>query len=122
MTDDQFSSKGQIINTTLTLHYDSQSTIHLVQNLVYHLKIKHIEVRYHHIWELIINKKLKAQKFNTKVNITYCLTKPVLDHHFKSLRRQMGLQVDVDKKAKSKEGEEGPKGLIQAPSQRANQP
>ena len=114
MTDDQFSSKGQIINTTLTLHYGSQSTIH-------HLKIKHIEVRYHHIWELIINKK-QAQKFNTKVNITYCLTKPVLDHHFKSLRRQMGLQVDVDKKAKSNEGEEGPKGPIQAPSQRANQP
>ena len=36
---------------------------------MYHAKTKHIEVRYHHIWELVTNKKLEVQKVDTKVNI-----------------------------------------------------
>ena len=37
----------------------TDSAIHLIRNLVYHAKTKHIEVRIHHIPELITEKKPK---------------------------------------------------------------
>ena len=64
-----FSAKSRIDHPMSTLYCDSQSAIHLIRNLVYHAKTKHIEVRYHHIWELVTNKKLEVQKVDTKVNI-----------------------------------------------------
>ena len=35
------------------LHYDSQSTLYLVKNQVYHTRTKYIDVRFHKIGELI---------------------------------------------------------------------
>ena len=54
--------KSRINHPAPTLYYDSQSKIHLTQNPVYHSKKKHIEVRYHHIGELITDKKLEVRK------------------------------------------------------------
>ena len=45
-----------------------------------------IEVRYHHIRELLINKKLEVQKIDTKVNIVDCQMKLLPDHLFRALR------------------------------------
>ena len=33
--------------------YDRQSAIHLAKNQVYHARTKHIDVRYHFVWEII---------------------------------------------------------------------
>ena len=68
------------------------------------MKTKHIEVRYHHIRELVTIKKLKVQKVDTEVNIANNMTKILLDHCFGALRRLMGLQQpEGHKGAKSKE-------------------
>ena len=75
-----------------TIHCDSQSVIHLIYNPIYHAKTKHIKVRYHHIRELMTEKKLEVQKIDTEVNITDCLTKPLLDQRFGALRAKMGLR------------------------------
>ena len=72
-----FSAKSQIDHSALTGHCDSQSTIHLIRNLVYHARKKHIKVRYHHIWKLIIEKNLEVRNINIKVNIANSLTKPL---------------------------------------------
>ena len=37
----------------VSLHSDSQSAIHLTQNLVYHARTKHIDVRFYKIRELV---------------------------------------------------------------------
>ena len=95
-----FSAKGRIAHPTPTLYCDSQSAIHLIKNHVYNTKTKHIEVRYH-IQELITDKKLDVWKVDTELNIADSLTKPLSDHHFGTLRRQIGLlQSEEQRRAK----------------------
>ena len=65
---------------------DSQSTIHLIRNPVYHAKTKHIEVRFHHIRELVTEKTLEVRKIDIEVNIADSLTKPLLEQRFGALR------------------------------------
>ena len=84
-----FSAKRQTDHPTPTIFCDSQSTIHLIQNSVYHAKTKHIEVRFHHIWELVTKKKPEVRKIDTEVNIVDCPTKPLLDQCFGALRTKM---------------------------------
>ena len=36
----------------IDIHWDNQSCIKLTENLVFHDKSKHIEVRYHYIWDM----------------------------------------------------------------------
>ena len=99
-----FSAKSQIDHPTLTLYCDSHSAICLIRKPVYHAKTKHNEVRYHHIQELIINKKLEVRKVDTEVNIANSMTKPLPDHRFGALRRRMGLQqVEEHNAAESRE-------------------
>ena len=77
-----------------------------MQSPIYHSKTKHIEVRYHHIRELITDKKLEVRKVDIEVNTTDSLTKLLPNHRFKAIRRQMGLQqAEGNKKTKSEEAE-----------------
>ena len=80
------------------IYCDSKSTIHLIRNHVYHAKRKHIEVQFHHIQELVVGKKLEVQMINIEVNIVDCLTKPLPDHRFRTLRTMMGLRQAIDQK------------------------
>ena len=69
--------------------------------------MKHIEVGFHHILELITEKKLEVQKIDTEVNIADCLTKPLPKQRFGALRTMMGLwqateQVRAERGAKGK--------------------
>ena len=74
-----FSATSRIDRPTPTICRDSQSAIHLINDPFYHAKKKHIEVWYHHILELMTEKKLEVGKIDTKVNIVDCLTKPLPD-------------------------------------------
>ena len=78
--------------SSTTIYCDSQSAIYLIQNPVYDAKMNHIEVRYHHIRELVTEKKLKVRKIDTEVNIVDCMTKPLPEERFKALRTSMGIQ------------------------------
>ena len=86
------SAKGRIERPAPTLYCNSQSAIHLIKNPVNHPKTKHIEVRYHHIRDLVTDKKLEVRKVDTKVNIADRLTKPLLDQRFNRLKGHIGLQ------------------------------
>ena len=58
------------------MHCDSQSTIYLAKNLVYHTRTKHIVVRFHKKRELIVTKDIFLEKVHTSENAAM-LTKPV---------------------------------------------
>ena len=64
-----FSATSPINHLAPTIYCDSQSMIRLIRNHVYHAKTKHIEVRFHHIRELVIEKKLEVRKIDTKLSI-----------------------------------------------------
>ena len=72
-----FSTTSRIDQPVLTILCDSLSVIHLIYNPVYDAKKKHIEVQYHHIRELVTEKKLEIRKIDTEVNIVDCLTMPL---------------------------------------------
>ena len=58
-----FSATSRIDRTTTTIYCESQSAVHLINNLVYRIKTKHIEMRYHHIHSWSRTKSLKSRKW-----------------------------------------------------------
>ena len=101
-----FLATGQIDHLAPTIDHDSESAIHLSNNPVYHEKTKHIEVWFHHIWELVMEKKLEIRKIDTEVNIADFLMKPLLRQCFRTLKTKMRLQQETEQK-KTKRGAEG---------------
>jgi len=54
----QFGFKGFLMTWGLIMiywsNYDSMSAIYLTKNQVYHLRTKHIDVRFHLVWEILM--------------------------------------------------------------------
>lgn len=64
------------------LYFDSQSTLSLTKNLVYHDKMKHIYVMFNFIHEIQEEYKVSIMKINTKVNPINMLTKSLPKEKF----------------------------------------
>ena len=69
--------------------------------------MKHIEVRYHRIRELVTDKKLEVRKVNIEVNIINNLMKTLPNHRFRVLRRQMELHQAKEHKGTESKDEAG---------------
>ena len=74
-----------------TLHCDSQSAIMLAKNLVFHTKTKHIDVKYHFIWDVLEDKHMELVKVHTNDNPADLLTKGLTSKHFAHCRELMGM-------------------------------
>ena len=61
----------------INVYYDSQSAIHLTKNQVYHVRTKHIDVRFHFVREIVNEGKILLQKIKTADNPADMLTKVV---------------------------------------------
>ena len=64
-------------------------------------------MRYHHIWELITDKKIDIRKVDTKVNIANSHKKQLPDQCFDMLRQQMWLHQANERNGAEYEGAEG---------------
>ena len=62
---------------------DSQSAIHLAKNQVFHARMKHIDVRYHFVREILEEEEIFLQKILTTENPADMLTKVVTKAKFK---------------------------------------
>jgi hypothetical protein len=65
------------------MYCDSQSAIYLAMNQVYHVRTKHIDIRFHKIRELIVTGDIVLKKVHTSENAADMLTKPVTTAKFK---------------------------------------
>jgi hypothetical protein len=61
----------------VVVHCDSQSAIHLAKNQVQHGRCKHIDVRFHEVWEIIKDSLVNHMKVDTKKNPVDMLKKVV---------------------------------------------
>ena len=77
---------------TLSLHSDSQSVIDLANNLVYHDRTEHIDVRYHFIHILLKDNVLSLVKIHMSRNSVDMLTKVVTMEKLKTCSAFVGLQ------------------------------
>ena len=68
---------------SMTIHYDSQSAIHLMKNHVYHESTKHIDVRMHFVWDMLAQGFVLMKKICTKSNIADMLTKVLPSNKFR---------------------------------------
>ena len=59
----------------IRVYSDSQSALLLAQNFVYHVRMKHIDIRYHQIRELVEEDEVELVKIHTKKNPVDALTK-----------------------------------------------
>ena len=72
----------------LNINYDSMNAIYLAKNQVCHATMKHIDVRFHFIWEILDRGDIELQKIYTKENPADMLIRIVSGEkftHFKEL-------------------------------------
>ncbi|MCO5605200.1 hypothetical protein L7F22_059380 [Adiantum nelumboides] len=67
------------------------SAIALAKNPVFHSKSKHIEVRYHLIWDIMADKRLQLVKVHTDDNPVDALTKSLAIERFAHCIELMGV-------------------------------
>ena len=59
------------------LHCDSQNAFHLARNLVFHSHIKHIDVHFHFVYNVVGDDQVTLLKIHTDMNPAYMLTQPM---------------------------------------------
>jgi hypothetical protein len=80
-----------LVQQATRLACDSKSAIFLAKNPAYHLKEKHIDVQYHFVRDMVEEKKVLLEKFDTLKNVADSLTKSVSTGFFFSCRETMGI-------------------------------
>jgi hypothetical protein len=76
---------------TTVVHCDNQSCIKLIENLVFHDRSKHIDMKYHYIRDLVQRKTIKLQYIATSEQVVDILTKPLPLRQFVQLRGKLGV-------------------------------
>jgi hypothetical protein len=79
------------VQQVVRLDCDSQSAIFLAKNLAYHSKMKHIDVQYHFVRDMVEDKKVLLVKVDTLKNVADSLTKSVSIEKFSWCREAMGI-------------------------------
>jgi transposase InsO family protein len=73
---------------------DNQSAIKLSKSEAYRPRTKHIDIRHHHIRQLIDRKVMRVQHLSTKIMIADSLTKSVTKEKNDYCFKNMGLKID----------------------------
>jgi hypothetical protein len=84
-----------VCTTIIRLDCDSQSAIFLAKNLAYHSKMKHIDVQYHFVRDMVEDKKVLLVKVDTLKNVADSLMKFVSTEKFSWCREAMGLYPEL---------------------------
>ena len=68
---------------------------------MFHDKLKHIEIKYHYIRDMVQRGVVKLQYVATEEHIVDVLTKPLARVKFKYFREKLGvLQIEISSKGK----------------------
>ena len=71
----------------------------MTENLVFHDKSKHIEVRYHYIQNIAQKGAIELKYVPTEEQVAYVLTKPMASVKFEYFRDKLGVvQKDLSRK------------------------
>ncbi|CAM6099455.1 unnamed protein product [Calypogeia fissa] len=66
-----------ILQSSLDLHCDSNSALHIAANRMTHGRVKHIDIRYHFIRQAVSDKQIELIKIEGKLNPADMLTKVI---------------------------------------------
>lgn len=74
-----------------TLYTNSNSTATIASNSVAHQRTKHIKIDIHTIHDGLIQKKLKLDIVDTRLNVVDIFTKSVVGDIFRNLMKHLGM-------------------------------
>ena len=83
---------GHPLKKPIPLYVDNQSAIKLIQNPVAHDRTKHIDIKYHYIWNAQANGIIKVKYCLTNDQVTDVLTKALSQEKHKRFTEQIGLR------------------------------
>lgn len=75
-----------------TLFSDSQSTMHLAKNMIFHVRMKHIDIIYHIIRTFLEKRQMSLEKVHTSVNHANMPMKIVPPYNAKLCATSIGLR------------------------------
>ncbi|XP_042448038.1 secreted RxLR effector protein 161-like [Zingiber officinale] len=79
----------QLVDYTIPVYCDNQSTIHLAENPVFHTRTKHVEVHYHFIREKVLQGEIEMRQISTDDQVADVFTKSLSTNKFKMFRYQL---------------------------------
>nr|GFB45275.1 retrovirus-related Pol polyprotein from transposon TNT 1-94 [Tanacetum cinerariifolium] len=79
---------------SVVVNCDNQGAIHLSRNAMFYERTKHINVRYHFIWEIVESKEIEVAKIGTKDNAADAFTKVVPGPKFKYCIEILGVGIN----------------------------
>ena len=77
----------------MRIYCDSQSAIFLAKNPAYHSKMKHIDLQYHFVRDIVESKKVLLDKVDTLDNVANSLKIFVRTEKFSWCREAMGISA-----------------------------
>jgi hypothetical protein len=77
------------------IHCENQSCMKLTENHVFHDRSKHIEIKYHYIWDIVERRVVELQYISTDEQIANILTKPLLRMKYEYFRDKLGVLSNV---------------------------
>jgi hypothetical protein len=83
------------VPSTPLLRVDNKSAIALIKNPMLHRQSKHIDVKYHLVWESAENGRIMVKFIRSEEQLDDILTKPLGRVKFLEIRTKIGL-IDVD--------------------------
>ena len=73
------------------LYRDNETAIKIVNNIVQHLKTKHIEILHHFLKDLVMKEDIDIIHVNTEEQLADIFTKPLDDKRFCELRCELNI-------------------------------
>ena len=73
------------------IYCDNPSCIKLTENPLFNDKSKHIEIKYHYIWDMVQRRDINLQYVPIEEHVAYVLTKPLSCVKFAYFRDKLGV-------------------------------
>jgi len=73
------------------IHYDNQICVKLSKNLLLHDRLKHIEIKYHYIHDMVQRRVIRIEYISIDEKIIHVLMKPLLRDKFVYFKHKLGL-------------------------------
>jgi hypothetical protein len=81
---------GHEMDSTI-IHCDNQSHLNLSEKHVFHDKLKHIEIKYHYIRDMVERKEVHVQYLCTHEQVVDVFTKSLARTKFRYFHERLGL-------------------------------
>lgn len=89
-----------------TILCDNNSAINLSEDPLLHLRVKHVDMKYHFLRERVASGEIDMQYINTNSNVADIFTKALPASRFTRLRNILGLRHDSARGGVTTYGEE----------------